>query len=439
MSTEKRKGFFSRVFGKAEQASDQDTTEAISGSVEANPINNPTPEPQAKPEAKPQTEPKAEPQAEPVAKETPKPVAEKTPQPEVEPIIEPAEQPVAEKTPQPEVENAAKTAPIIKDAPSKPEQVTATATDPQSGSEPKGWYSRLQSGLAKTSSKISNGIAGIFTQSKLDENSIQDLEDILIQSDLGVSTSSKITDRIAASRYDKDLTPDDIRNILSEEVSSVLKPVAIPLMIDKNTKPHVIMMIGVNGAGKTTTIGKLASQFRNQGKKVMLVAGDTFRAAAVDQLDIWADRTGASFMSRDLGADAAGLAFDAIKSARKSNTDIVMIDTAGRLQNKATLMAELVKIIRVIKKLDATAPHSVILILDATTGQNALNQVEIFLKEAGVTGIIMTKLDGTARGGILVAIAEKFALPIHAIGVGEQIDDLQAFDPTEFANAIANK
>ena len=415
MSTEKRKGFFSRVFGKVEQASEQETTEATSDSGEANPISNPTPEPQAKPEAKPEAKPQTE--------------------PEIEPIIEPPEQPVAE----PLVENAAKTAPIIKDADTEPQQVIATAADPQSGSEPKGWFSRLQSGLSKTSSKISTGIAGIFTQSKLDENSIQDLEDILIQSDLGVSTSSKITDRIAASRYDKDLTPDDIRNILSEEVSSVLKPVAIPLVIDKKTKPHVIMMIGVNGAGKTTTIGKLASQFRSQGKKVMLVAGDTFRAAAVDQLDIWADRTGASFMSRDLGADAAALAFDAIKSARKSDTDIVMIDTAGRLQNKATLMAELVKIIRVIKKLDSTAPHSVILVLDATTGQNALNQVKIFLKEAGVTGIIMTKLDGTARGGILVAIAEKYALPIHAIGVGEQIDDLQAFDPTEFADAIANK
>ncbi len=322
------------------------------------------------------------------------------------------------------------------------EEIAAEEEDPKAPvtpgeGTPSGWLGRLQSGLSKTSRNISSGIAGVFTKAKLDDDAIEDLEDILIQADLGIETASKITDKIAASRFDRNLTPEDIGAILSREVADVLKPVARPLKIDTKSKPQIIMMVGVNGSGKTTTIGKLAAQYRNQGKSVMLVAGDTFRAAAVDQLKIWGERTGATVFSRDIGADSSGLAFDAIKKAKGSNTDILLIDTAGRLQNKATLMAELEKIIRVIHKVDDTAPHNVVLVLDATTGQNALNQVEVFREKTGVTGLIMTKLDGTARGGILVAIAGKYGLPIHAIGIGENIDDLQPFDPDEFADAIA--
>jgi len=277
----------------------------------------------------------------------------------------------------------------------------------------------------------------VFTKSKLDAATLDDLEDILIQADLGVATATRITDKISDGGFDKGISAGDVRDILSAEVRSVLTPVAQALDIDRGNKPHVILMVGVNGAGKTTTIGKLASQFRSQGKSVLVAAGDTFRAAAVDQLKVWAERTGAGFLSRDLGADAAGLAFDAIQQAQSDGTDIVLIDTAGRLQNKEGLMDELEKIVRVMKKVDASAPHDVILVLDATTGQNALRQVEVFRERAGVTGLVMTKLDGTARGGILVAIADAHAIPVHAIGVGEGVGDLAAFDAGEFAQAIA--
>ena len=303
--------------------------------------------------------------------------------------------------------------------------------------EKKGWFSRLTSGLAKSSSKLTEGIMSIFTKSKLDDEALQDLEDLLIQSDLGVATAMKITDELSSSRYDKEITGEEVREILSKEISSILTPVAQPLVVSDDNKPHILLMVGVNGAGKTTSIGKLAKKFSSEGKSVMLAAGDTFRAAAVDQLKVWSERTGAEFVSGQIGADASGLVYDALEKAKTQQTDILMIDTAGRLQNKSDLMAELEKIVRVIKKFDPTGPHDVLLTLDATTGQNALNQVEIFQKIAGVTGLIMTKLDGTARGGILVAIAEKYKLPIHAIGVGESIEDMQAFNPSDFAKAIA--
>ena len=266
---------------------------------------------------------------------------------------------------------------------------------------------------------------------------LDDLEDILIQADLGVATATRIREAVGKGRYDKQIEPDEVKAILSAEVEKVLMPVARPLVIDETKKPFVILVVGVNGSGKTTTIGKLASQFASDGKKVMLAAGDTFRAAAIEQLKIWGDRIGAPVIARDQGADAAGLAFDALHEAQAQGADVLLMDTAGRLQNRTELMAELEKVVRVMKKVDAQAPHAVLLVLDATVGQNALNQVEIFGKVAGVTGLVMTKLDGTARGGILVAIAEKFAIPVHYIGVGEGREDLEPFEARDFADAIA--
>jgi len=300
-----------------------------------------------------------------------------------------------------------------------------------------GWFQRLRHGLAKTSTELSDGITGVFTKRKLDAATLEELEDLLIQADLGLETAMRITDRLSEGRYEKEISPEAVKTILAEEVESALRPVAVPLKIDSANRPHIILVVGVNGTGKTTTIGKLARQFAGEGKRLLLAAGDTFRAAAIEQLRIWGERTGSPVVARGTGADAAGLVFDALRQAREENRDLLIIDTAGRLQNKADLMAELEKIVRVIKKIDPTGPHTVLLTLDATTGQNALNQVDIFKKTAGVTGLIMTKLDGTARGGILVAIADKHKLPVHAIGVGEGADDLQPFDAGDFARAIA--
>lgn len=298
------------------------------------------------------------------------------------------------------------------------------------------WFERLKSGLTKTSNRLTEGITSLVTKRKLTRDDLDDLEDILLTADLGVETSSRIIETIAKGRFDKEVTSDEIREILAAEISNVLDPVAVPLEISGEHKPHVILMLGVNGSGKTTTIGKLAEKLTRDGKSVMLAAGDTFRAAAIDQLKVWGERTGTPVISRSVGADAAGLAFDALEEARKSRVDVLLIDTAGRLQNKDTLMAELEKLVRVIKKFDPAAPHNALLVLDATTGQNALSQVEAFKDKAGVTGLIMTKLDGTARGGILVAISAKYKLPVHAVGVGEGIEDLQPFSAAEFARAI---
>ncbi|MBB4443083.1 MULTISPECIES: signal recognition particle-docking protein FtsY [Rhizobium] len=299
------------------------------------------------------------------------------------------------------------------------------------------WFQRLRNGLARTSSQLTGQITALFTKRKLDDETLQDLEDLLIQADLGVETAMRVTDTLASERYGKDVTGEDVSRIMASEIAKVLKPVAKPLQLDLSHKPHVILVVGVNGTGKTTTIGKLAAKLSGAGLKVMLAAGDTFRAAAIEQLKIWADRTKSEFIGTKLGADAAGLAYDAFEQAKAKKCDVLIVDTAGRLQNKAELMAELEKIVRVLGKLDPDAPHTVLQTLDATTGQNALSQVEIFRNVAGVNGLIMTKLDGTARGGILVAISAKHKLPVYFIGVGEGVEDLEPFEAEDFAHAIA--
>ncbi|MBN8951864.1 MULTISPECIES: signal recognition particle-docking protein FtsY [unclassified Rhizobium] len=314
---------------------------------------------------------------------------------------------------------------------------SAPAPVPEAPKQKLSWFQRLRAGLARTSSQLTGQIAALFTKRKLDDQTLQDLEDLLIQADLGVETAMRVTDTLASERYGKDVTSEDVGRIMAQEIAKVLKPVAKPLQLDLSHKPHVILVVGVNGTGKTTTIGKLAAKLSGAGLKVMVAAGDTFRAAAIEQLKIWADRTKSEFIGTKLGADAAGLAFDAFQQAKANKSDVLIIDTAGRLQNKAELMAELEKIVRVLGKLDPDAPHTVLQTLDATTGQNALNQVEIFRNVAGVNGLIMTKLDGTARGGILVAISAKHKLPVYFIGVGEGVDDLEPFEAEDFANAIA--
>jgi fused signal recognition particle receptor len=313
-----------------------------------------------------------------------------------------------------------------------------TATPVAPAPAPKqGWLSRLTSGLSRSSSTIGRGIVDIFAKRKLDAGSLDDLEDILLQADLGIGPATRIREAIGKGRYEKGIDPEEVKRLLAEEVERTLAPVARPLDIDTAKKPFVILVVGVNGSGKTTTIGKLAAKFADEGARVMLAAGDTFRAAAIEQLRIWAGRAKAEIVAREQGGDAAGLAFDALTRARAEGVDVLLMDTAGRLQNRAELMKELEKIIRVMKKVDPQAPHATLLVLDATVGQNALSQVEIFGRMAGVTGLVMTKLDGTARGGILVAIADKFKLPVHYIGVGEQMDDLEPFEARDFARAIA--
>lgn len=317
------------------------------------------------------------------------------------------------------------------------EDTDANQAEPAAVQPKLSWFQRLRQGLSLTSRQLTGQIAAIFTKRKLDDETLEELEDLLIQSDLGVETAMRISGALSSERYGKDVTGEDVSLIMAAEIAKVLKPVARPLKLDLNHKPHVILVVGVNGTGKTTTIGKLAAKLAGTGLKVTLAAGDTFRAAAIEQLKIWADRTGSDFIGTKLGADAAGLAFDAFQQAKTRKSDVLIIDTAGRLQNKTELMAELEKIVRVLGKLDPEAPHTVLQTLDATTGQNALNQVEIFRNVAGVGGLIMTKLDGTARGGILVAISAKHKLPVYFIGVGEGIDDLEPFEADDFAKAIA--
>ena len=308
-----------------------------------------------------------------------------------------------------------------------------------SDTEPAGrqsWWQRLTGGLKRTSASIGTALSDLVSKRKLDAAAIEEIEDVLIRADLGLAAAGRIAEALSEGRYAEGISPDEIKAVLAAEVEKTLAPVAKPLVVEAR-KPFVILVVGVNGSGKTTTIGKLGQKFRAEGRKVMLAAGDTFRAAAIDQLKIWGGRIGAPVIARAPGSDSASLAFEAITAAQEQGADVLLIDTAGRLQNKAVLMDELEKIVRVMKKVDANAPHAVLLVLDATVGQNALSQVEVFHKIAGVTGLAMTKLDGTARGGILVAIAEKFALPIHFIGVGEGIDDLAPFAAKDFARAIA--
>ena len=301
----------------------------------------------------------------------------------------------------------------------------------------KSWWQRLSGGLKRTSASIGGAIADLVTKRKLDAGTIEELEEVLIRADLGVATAAKIAAAVAEGRYDKTVTADEVKQILAAEVEKIMAPVARPLAIEPGARPFVILVVGVNGSGKTTTIGKLAARFRHEGRKVMLAAGDTFRAAAIEQLKIWGQRTGSEVVASQQGADSAALAFQALEAARAQAADVLIVDTAGRLQNKTALMGELEKIVRVMKKLDAGAPHAVLLVLDATVGQNALSQVEVFARTAGVTGLVMTKLDGTARGGILVAIAAKHRIPVHFIGVGESVDDLAPFAAKDFAAAVA--
>jgi fused signal recognition particle receptor len=296
------------------------------------------------------------------------------------------------------------------------------------------WWKRLSGGLKRTSSALGGAISDLVSKRKLDAASVEELEHELIRADLGPEVAERIAAAFGEGRFEKAITPEEVKALLAGEIEKVLAPVAKPLEI--TARPFIVLVAGVNGSGKTTTIGKLAAKFRKEGKTVMLVAGDTFRAAAIDQLKIWGERTGASVVASGPGADAAGLAFDALTAAKTENVDIVLVDTAGRLQNRAELMGELEKMVRVMRKVQADAPHAVLLVLDATVGQNALNQVEIFGKTAGVTGLVMTKLDGTARGGILVAIAARFKLPVHFVGVGEGVDDLSPFTARDFAKAV---
>jgi fused signal recognition particle receptor len=308
-----------------------------------------------------------------------------------------------------------------------------------SSDEGPGWsgmYARLKAGLTRTATVLSSGLTGLLTKKRLDAETIEGLEEALIRADLGADLSRRLAAEIAEGRYDAEISEREIREHLATAITRVLRPAARPFIVDDTRKPYVVLIAGVNGTGKTTTIGKLAAKLRSQGKRVTLAAGDTFRAAAIEQLKIWGERAGADVIARAPGSDAAGLAFEALEKARSENSDVLLIDTAGRLQNKAGLMAELQKIARVLKKLDSAAPHAAVLVLDATTGQNAISQVEAFQAAVPLTGLVMTKLDGTAKGGILVALADRFALPIHFIGVGEGIEDLQAFDAPSFARAL---
>lgn len=299
-----------------------------------------------------------------------------------------------------------------------------------------GWFGRLKQGLARSASALTEQIGALFTKRKLDQAAIDELEETLIRADLGVATAARVVTEIARTRFDREVSAEEIRSALAESLTTLLQPVEAPLDLG-GSKPQVVLVVGVNGVGKTTTIGKIAQRQREAGQAVILAAGDTFRAAAVEQLKIWSQRTGAAIVTRETGADAAGLAFDALTQARETGADLLLIDTAGRLHNKADLMQELAKIVRVLKKQDPAAPHHVLLVLDATTGQNALNQVATFREICAVTGLVVTKLDGTARGGVLVAIAERFGLPVHFIGVGETAADLQPFSAAEFARALA--
>lgn len=299
-----------------------------------------------------------------------------------------------------------------------------------------GWLRRLKDGLSRTSSQLTGSIAAALTRSKLDQPTLDALEEALISADLGVATAAKLTARLAEDKFDKEISDSEVREALANDIAGILASVAVPFAPDATRRPHVVLVVGVNGSGKTTTIGKLAKIYREQGLSVMLAAGDTFRAAAVDQLKIWGERTGCPVIAKEPGADSAALAFEALERARRDGADLLLIDTAGRLQNREDLMGELTKIIRVLRKQDAEAPHSCLLVLDATVGQNAHSQVEIFKQMAEVTGLVVTKLDGTARGGVLIALAERFSLPVHAIGVGEGADDLQPFEAAAFARNL---
>jgi len=305
-----------------------------------------------------------------------------------------------------------------------------------------GWLQKLKQGLSKSSQKVSDSLksltslSSLIGASKLDAASIEEVEDALIGADLGTKSAARLAEAMRKHKFDGPVTSDSLAAALADSIAEILRPVATPLVLDSGHRPHVLLLVGVNGSGKTTTAGKLAQQWHQQGKTVLLAAGDTFRAAAIEQLQIWGDRTGTKVIAGDQGSDAAALAYAALETAQKEQADILIIDTAGRLQNRTELMDELAKIVRVIRKLDESAPHDSVIVLDGTVGQNALSQVKAFQQAADVSGLIVTKLDGSAKGGVVVALAEEFGLPVHAVGVGEGADDLQPFDAQEFANAL---
>jgi fused signal recognition particle receptor len=435
---EKKKAEPKKVEAKKPEPKKPEPKKAEPKKPEAKKVEAKKPEPKkAEPKKPAEKTVKAKPEPKPKAKppEPPPVIIEDV----VEEVIEePAPAPAAEAPVVPEIIEEPQPpppppVPVVAEAPAPEPELEP---EPEPEPERRGWFSRLKQGLSKSSKSLTGSITAIFTKRKLDAATLQELEDTLIQADLGISVSERIIKEVSTGRYDKEIDPEEVKAILASEVARVLKPVEVPFNFGAE-KPFVILVVGVNGSGKTTTIGKLGAIATGEGFKVKFAACDTFRAAAIEQLTIWGKRIGAETISRPPGSDAAGLAFDAMKAAKEDGTDILFVDTAGRLHNKTYLMDELDKVVRVIKKYDAAAPHAVLLVLDATTGQNALAQAEAFTKVAGVTGLIMTKLDGTARGGILVAIAEKFKLPIHAVGVGETIDDLQPFDAEAFSRAIA--
>lgn len=343
----------------------------------------------------------------------------------------------------PEAESAGGT-PELEESEAKPEEAAAgpepdapeLQSDLEKEPEKKGWLSRLREGLSKSTRRVTESITGLFTKKKLDQQTLDELEDALIQADLGVAVAARLVEKLGKERFGKEVTNEEVRADFAEDIAEILQPVAMPLTIDPARQPHVVLVVGVNGSGKTTTIAKLANLYKGEGRKVMLAAGDTFRAAAVEQLKVWGDRAGVPVVSKNTGADAAGLAYEALEKARAEQCDVLLIDTAGRLHNKANLMDELAKIVRVVRKLDPEAPHSCLLVLDATTGQNAHAQVETFRTMSPVDALVLTKLDGSAKGGVLVALAEKFKLPVVAIGVGEGIDDLRPFEARAFARSL---
>ena len=331
-------------------------------------------------------------------------------------------------------ETGAETDTVAPEEASAPPAVVSEAAAPEA--ERQGWFGRLRAGLSRSSSRLNEGINQIFLRRRLDDEALNELEELLIASDMGLGVAGEVVESLRRTRFNQEVAPEEVRAALADEVIKLVERVQRPLRIDPEKKPFVVLVVGVNGSGKTTTIGKLAKQYRDAGHRVMLAAGDTFRAAAVEQLQVWGERAGAPVLTRPTGSDAAGLAYDAFVQARDEAADLLLIDTAGRLHNKADLMAELQKIVRVLKKVEAAAPHAVLLVLDATVGQNAHQQAEIFRDMVGVTGIVMTKLDGTAKGGVLVSLAEKYGIPIHLIGIGEGAEDLRPFEARAYARSL---
>lgn len=356
--------------------------------------------------------------------------------PVIQPAVEPIVPPVADPEPSYTTDPVPPPAPAPDPSPAEIGDAQTVEQAAEAETKAPGFFSKLATGLKRSSSKLSGGITGVFTKRKLDDDTLEELEDLLIMSDLGTAVARRVTKNIAKDRFEKEITDEEIKTALADEITQIMAPREQIVDFADGPSPRVVLFVGVNGSGKTTTIGKIASRLQAQGAKAMLVAADTFRAAAIEQLTVWGERAGIPVISKALGADAAGLVYEAVEKAKAENYDLVLIDTAGRLQNKSELMSELAKIVRVVQKLDPDAPHDVILVLDATVGQNALSQVEAFRHTAGVTGLVMTKLDGTAKGGVLVAVAEAHELPIHFVGVGESAEDLQPFSAAAYAKAL---